>query len=201
MALQASANEPMVAPPAVVGRATRVVKRYRNRKLYDTAASRYVKLEDVADMIRIGVDVTVVEHPTGRDVTTVALAHIIFSEELRDPTRGSRTLEEVIRTAGAADCAPIHHAGAVARRDLAGSLGAAAGRVRQLAAEGDRMVASASEMARAAEDAVVRLQHVAAHRIDTAHAVVDGLARVKAELARIARRIDVLHESLRELDD
>lgn len=59
----------------------RTVKRYANRKLYDTKESRYVTLDQIAEMIRRGEDVKVVDNNTKEDLTSVTLAQIIFEEE------------------------------------------------------------------------------------------------------------------------
>jgi polyhydroxyalkanoate synthesis repressor PhaR len=78
----------------------RVVKRYSNRKLYDSATSRYVSLEDVAGFIRAGEEVQVIDNSSGDDLTSVTLAQIILEDErqkrsfvslplLRDLVRGS----------------------------------------------------------------------------------------------------------------
>jgi polyhydroxyalkanoate synthesis repressor PhaR len=58
-----------------------VLKRYANRKLYDTESKRYVTLEDLANFIRKGEEVKVVDHVTGEDLTSVTLFQIIFEEE------------------------------------------------------------------------------------------------------------------------
>jgi polyhydroxyalkanoate synthesis repressor PhaR len=60
---------------------TRVIKRYANRKLYDTQRSRYVTLDQIAEMIRDGEDVKIVDNNSKEDLTTVTLAQIIFEEE------------------------------------------------------------------------------------------------------------------------
>jgi polyhydroxyalkanoate synthesis repressor PhaR len=60
---------------------TRIIKRYANRKLYDTQRSRYVTLEQIADMIRSGEDVKIVDNNSKEDLTTITLAQIIFEEE------------------------------------------------------------------------------------------------------------------------
>src|SRR5438094_2501252 len=60
---------------------TRIIKRYANRKLYDTEHSRYVTLEQISEMIRHGDDVKIVDNKTKEDLTTVTLAQIIFEEE------------------------------------------------------------------------------------------------------------------------
>lgn len=58
-----------------------VIKRYANRKLYDTDSKRYVTLEDLAEFIRQGEDVRVVDHVTGEDLTSVTLLQVVFEEE------------------------------------------------------------------------------------------------------------------------
>jgi len=59
----------------------RVIKRYANRKLYDTQRSRYVTLDQIADMIRQGEDVKIVDNNSKEDLTSITLAQIIFEEE------------------------------------------------------------------------------------------------------------------------
>ncbi len=58
-----------------------VIKRYANRKLYDTESKRYVTLEDLAEFIRQGEDVRVVDHVTGDDLTSLTLLQVVFEEE------------------------------------------------------------------------------------------------------------------------
>jgi polyhydroxyalkanoate synthesis repressor PhaR len=59
----------------------RIIKRYANRKLYDTQHSRYVTLDQISEMIRAGDDVKIVDNKTKEDLTSVTLAQIIFEEE------------------------------------------------------------------------------------------------------------------------
>ena len=58
-----------------------VIKRYSNRKLYDTQESRYVTLEEIEEMIRSGKEITVVDAASGEDLTSVTLAQIILENE------------------------------------------------------------------------------------------------------------------------
>jgi polyhydroxyalkanoate synthesis repressor PhaR len=60
-----------------------LIKRYSNRKLYDTDAKRYVTLEGVADLIRQGQEVHVVDHESGDDITALIQAQTIFELERR----------------------------------------------------------------------------------------------------------------------
>ncbi len=57
---------------------SRLIKRYDNRKLYDTQAKAYVSLHDLALLIRRGHEVRVVENSTGEDITAQTLAKIIL---------------------------------------------------------------------------------------------------------------------------
>ena len=57
------------------------IKRYPNRKLYDTEAKRYVTLDSIALMIQEGRDVQVIDHETGEDLTNLTLSQIIFEQE------------------------------------------------------------------------------------------------------------------------
>ena len=58
-----------------------VIKRYSNRKLYDTQESRYVTLEELEELIRAGREISVVDVSTGEDLTSVTLAQIILENE------------------------------------------------------------------------------------------------------------------------
>ena len=59
----------------------KVIKRYGNRKLYDTQQSCYVTLEGISHMVRKGEDLKVVDNKTGEDLTTIILAQIMLEEE------------------------------------------------------------------------------------------------------------------------
>ena len=61
-----------------------VIKRYPNRKLYDTEAKRYITLDGIAELIREGAEVQVVDHTTDEDLTAVTLTQIIFEQEKRN---------------------------------------------------------------------------------------------------------------------
>jgi polyhydroxyalkanoate synthesis repressor PhaR len=79
----------------------RVVKRYANRKLYDTTTSRYVALDDIAGLIRSGEEVEVTDNETGADLTAVTLAQIILEEERRHKDlRSIAVLRELVRYGG-----------------------------------------------------------------------------------------------------
>jgi len=64
----------------------KVIKRYQNRKLYDTHQSCYVTLDEIADMIMRGEDVVVVDNRTKKDITSSTLTQIIFEKQKRSKT-------------------------------------------------------------------------------------------------------------------
>jgi len=70
---------------SAIGR-KRVIKRYSNRKLYDTKESKYVTLLELADLVREGEDLQVIDNSTKEDKTEVTLA-LIISEELKTQPR------------------------------------------------------------------------------------------------------------------
>jgi polyhydroxyalkanoate synthesis repressor PhaR len=63
-----------------------VIKKYENRRLYDTAAKRYVNLDDIAALIRQGKEVKVVDARSGDDLTRVTLTQIITEDAKEKPT-------------------------------------------------------------------------------------------------------------------
>ena len=77
----------------------RTIKRYANRKLYDTRESRYVTLEHIAAMVRAGDDIRVLDNTTQNDLTTATLAQIIFEEEKAMPRLSLAGLREIIQGA------------------------------------------------------------------------------------------------------
>ena len=58
----------------------RLIKRYGSRKLYDTAESRYVSLEDIAAWVRSGEEINVLDNATSEDVTSQTLTQVISEE-------------------------------------------------------------------------------------------------------------------------
>ncbi len=61
-----------------------VIKRYPNRKLYDTEAKRYITLDGIAELIRDGAEIQVLDHASGEDLTTLTLTQIIFEQEKKN---------------------------------------------------------------------------------------------------------------------
>jgi polyhydroxyalkanoate synthesis repressor PhaR len=81
-------------------REPKVIKRYTNRKLYDTVESRYVTLDEIAEMVKQGVEVKIVDNRTKEDLTSVTLAQIVFEEEKKKNQMPLSVLREIIRQPG-----------------------------------------------------------------------------------------------------
>jgi polyhydroxyalkanoate synthesis repressor PhaR len=64
-----------------------IIKKYGNRRLYDTSESRYINLEEIAVLVRNGTEVQVVDAKTGEDLTHVTLTQIIV-ENAKDKPAG-----------------------------------------------------------------------------------------------------------------
>ncbi len=62
----------------------KLIKRYTNRKLYDTERSCYVTLDEIAEMVRGGDEVSIIDNRSGEDLTTVTLAQIVYEAEKKD---------------------------------------------------------------------------------------------------------------------
>lgn len=79
----------------------RTIKRYQNRKLYDTTTSRYVTLDDIALMIREGDDVQIIDNRNHEDLTGVTLTQIIFEQEKKKKSLlPLSTLRNIIENGG-----------------------------------------------------------------------------------------------------
>lgn len=80
-----------------------IVKKYANRRLYDTGRSSYVTLEDLAEMVREGIDFKVVDAKSDKDLTQSVLTQIIVEQEAREDSPNllpQNFLKEIIKFYG-----------------------------------------------------------------------------------------------------
>ena len=76
----------------------KVIKRYQNRKLYDTHESSYVTLDEIAKMIRAGEEIRVIDNKTKNDITAATLTQLLYESERKAKTQPSvELLKEIIR--------------------------------------------------------------------------------------------------------
>jgi polyhydroxyalkanoate synthesis repressor PhaR len=191
-------SEPQAPAPAVP-REPKVIKRYTNRKLYDTEESRYVTLDEIARMIKGGAEVKIVDNRTKEDLTSVTLAQIIFEEEKKTSKMSLDTLKDLIR-----------HGGEVAQRLVEGTQAELRGRVEAVRAAAEQRVQSlltrsqdtrdrALELVQASQEAMLALQRKVDERVRSAVEGVANLAEVRRQLEEIGRRIEGLEKRLDEV--
>ena len=83
------------AAPGVV-----LIKRYANRKLYNTATSRYITLKGIAELIEAGDEVRVIDNETGEDITSVTLSQILVDTERSNRRVPGTVLSDLIQRSG-----------------------------------------------------------------------------------------------------
>ncbi|MBK24202.1 MAG: hypothetical protein CME70_09400 [Halobacteriovorax sp.] len=77
----------------------RIIKRYQNRKLYDTHQSCYVTLEEIAQIIREGHEIQVIDNKTKNDITYTTQIQLLFDQERKSLKAGdTELLKRVIRS-------------------------------------------------------------------------------------------------------
>ena len=77
----------------------RIIKRYQNRKLYDTHQSCYVTLEEIAQIIREGNEIKVIDNKTQRDITYTTQIQLLFDQEKKSSgPENTELLKRVIRS-------------------------------------------------------------------------------------------------------
>lgn len=91
----------------------KIIKRYQNRKLYDTQQSCYVTLDDIAKMIRANEEVMVIDNKSKNDITAATLTQIIFESEKKASQYAPLfTLREIIQNANGSISAYLAKLGA-----------------------------------------------------------------------------------------
>src|SRR6476620_7909183 len=76
----------------------KIIKRYQNRKLYDTQESSYVTLDEIAKMIKGGEDLRVIDNKTKNDITAATLTQLLYESKRKAKTQPSvDLLKEIIR--------------------------------------------------------------------------------------------------------
>ena len=184
---------------SAAGREPKVIKRYTNRKLYDTVESRYVTLDEIAEMIKAGAEVKIIDNRTKEDLTSVTLAQIIFEEEKKTSKMSLETLRDLIR-----------HGGEVAQRLVEGTQAELRGRVEAVRAAAEQRVQSlltrgqqtsdrAKEMVQASQEAMTAFQRRVDERVRSAVEQMSAVSDVRRSLEDISRRIGELERRLDEV--
>lgn len=181
---------------------TRLIKRYGNRKLYDTQESRYVTLDAIAGFVKAGEEVRVVDNDSHDDLTAVTFAQIILEEERRKKSMLPLPMLRQIIQQGEAT---LHDLTDRVDRgvEAIGAVGSSAGkRVQELVERG--APAGKAMLEELLQAPYKRLEAVRT-RIDEGlkQSVerITSLPAVRKELARIERSIEKLEERMRKIRD
>lgn len=197
--------------PGTTDKPRRVIKRYSNRKLYDTKDSRYVTLQQIGEMVRAGEEVQIIDNATKEDKTEVTLA-LIISEDLKAQPRSVPlgTLRDLIQERGERLLSQLRE-GPIGRL-IPGGQGDGAPPSEanpaeveappapaQPAAEGDKpsgAKARLSEIVESSKHTLDQWQHAIDERIG---AILPGVAlfrELQAEVKRLTQRIEALEAKL-----
>ena len=168
---------------------TRIIKRYANRKLYDTVESRYVTLEEIAEMVKAGTEVRILDNRTKEDLTSVTLAQIIFEEEKKTSKMSLRTLKDLIRH-GSERAQQFVDEAQADLRDKVHTL------IPRVQATGDR----AKDLVAASQEAVTQFQRRIDERVRAAMDGVANLPELRRDLQQLTARLEDLERRLAELD-
>jgi polyhydroxyalkanoate synthesis repressor PhaR len=181
------------------GREPKVIKRYTNRKLYDTVESRYVTLDEIAGMIKAGAEVKIVDNRTKDDLTSVTLAQIIFEEEKKTSKMSLKTLLGLIRQGSEVAQQLVDGAGGDLRGKVDAVRQAAEQRVHSFLARSQQTGERARELVSASQEALSGLQKRIDERLRATAEGVQHLPEVKRQMDEISQRIEALEKRLEEL--
>jgi polyhydroxyalkanoate synthesis repressor PhaR len=177
----------------------KVIKRYTNRKLYDTVESRYVTLDEIAEMIKSGGEVKIIDNRTKEDLTSVTLAQIIFEEEKKTSRMSLETLRALIRQGSEAAQRLVEGTQEQLRGRVDAVKAAAEQRVQSLITRGQATSDKAKELVQVSQESVSALQKKVDERVRAAMEGMSSLGEARRQFDEIGHRIDALEKKLDEL--
>jgi polyhydroxyalkanoate synthesis repressor PhaR len=192
---------PSTDGPAPEGaREPKVIKRYTNRKLYDTVESRYVTLDEIAQMVKAGAEVQILDNRTKEDLTSVTLAQIIFEEEKKTSKMSLRTLKDLIRHGGERAAQIVEDTQAELRGRVEAVRQAAEQRVQTILKTGQQTTDRAKELVVASQDSVLQFQKRVDERVRTAVESMGSFSDLRRDLVQLNDRIAELEKKLKDLE-
>ena len=197
---QQTQQAPVPAEAEAGGSEPKVIKRYTNRKLYDTVESRYVTLDEIAEMVKGGADVKILDNRTKEDLTSVTLAQIIFEEEKKTSKMSLKTLLALIRSGGERAAQIVEGTQAEFRERVEAVKQAAEQRVQTLLHRGQQTSDRAKELVATSQEAVVQFQKKIDERVKAAMEGMSSFGEQQRELADLHRKLDELERRLDQLE-
>lgn len=178
-----------------------VIKRYPNRKLYDTEAKQYITLDGIASLIRQGEDVQVVDYASGEDLTALTLSQIIFEQQKKHSGFLPHSVLTGLIQAGGDTFGTL-------RRTLASSLGYARQvdeeierRVKELVSQGELSQAEGYQLLEKLVSRFRRLQHDGwPDEKRLAQLLVERGVPTRDDLQELAEQLDELAAKVGEID-
>jgi len=178
-------------------REPKIIKRYTNRKLYDTVESRYVTLDEIAGMVKAGVEVRIIDNRSKEDLTSVTMAQIIFEEEKKTSKMSLRTLKALIRHGGERAAQIVEETQAELRGRVEAVRQAAEQGVQTLLKTGLQTSDRAKEMVAASQEAVSQFQRRIDERVRTALESMSNATEMRREITKLSEKIAELEKRLR----
>ncbi|HZH04701.1 MAG TPA: polyhydroxyalkanoate synthesis regulator DNA-binding domain-containing protein [Myxococcaceae bacterium] len=183
----------------------KVIKRYTNRKLYDTVESRYVTLDEIAQMVKGGMEVKVIDNRSKDDLTSVTLAQIIFEEEKKKSQMPLSVLRHFIRHPGESLSGFIQKEVsprvASIREEAESRLGSLFRREEGPNASGNAEASTAAELLKASQRTVEDWQRKMDERIKhVTEGVVGNLPLLGRDMQTLRQRLEALEAKLDALD-
>lgn len=188
------------AQPEGAAREPKVIKRYTNRKLYDTVESRYVTLDEIAVMIKAGADVKILDNRSKEDLTSVTLAQIIFEEEKKTSKMSLKTLLDLIRSGGERAAQIVEGTQAELRERVEAVKQAAEHRVQTLFQKGQQTSDRAKELVVTSQEAVYQFQKRIDERVKATVEGMTSFAGPQRDLQELTRKLDEIERRLGELE-
>ena len=185
-------GSPASPPPGEKPR--RVIKRYSNRKLYDTKDSRYVTLLQIAEMVRTGEEVQIIDNNTKDDLTEVTLAQIIYEEQKAHSRNVPlQTLKELIHARTEKVLADLRE-GPIGRLIPGGSTRPPGEEKAVEAAPASKEVKPT--LVDQAKEKLEEVQHQADERIKSILSTFQPFQQMRAELRKLNERVEDLEHKL-----
>ncbi len=185
---------------------SKIIKRYPNRKMYDTEESRYVNLDELAAMIREGIEVRVVDHKSGEDVTGMVLAQILYEEERRKQgTLSTDVMQRIVRF-GEENLGPwLQRVFSTTEHPLQSVRGEVEDHVRKLVEKGQLTAEEANRFMREWVDLTSRSleewQQKVDERVVGVFDRVTGIPSARGKLDELLARIDLMEKRLDVVED
>lgn len=175
-----------------------MIKRYANRKLYDTTQSCYVTLDEISEFVRHGEEVRIIDNTSNDDLTAVTLAQILFEAEKRKKkTLPLATLRQLIQSGGELFEKTITRPVEQLRQETGKRVSAARAAISKTEDDArDRVTTFVETTQKALED----LQSLVDDTMRTLMAKFTQLESPDGDLAQINRRLEALEERLDRME-